>query len=780
MAESPDVFTLRGGPIPASAKVLAFNGVEGLSRLYAFEVLFFIPNADAVDFDEAAAVLQRVQLHINDAEGAPRTTWHGVLSTVEFVSDFADDTVFRAVISPAAYKATLHRHSKVWVKGTEPDTVTTIIEAVLKSAGLSADEFELRTKKKYKPLLQVCQYRETDFEFVSRWMEREGLYYFFEHGDASEKMVIVDDPSFHEARGEAVRFFPTADTDEAQVEAMQAFRGRRQALPSEVVFRDWDEELLAFKEPSKEVEGGAHGKQVYWGENTKLSDRAQAPTDARATHYGASVTEYRGRGRLFDLRPGYLFTLEEHPRGTYNREYLTTALEHHGVQLAENPALKRFAGGETDRTYKVHVTAIESDTPYAAPRRATWPRIHGVEVAVVDGPADSDYAQLDDQGRYLVRYRFDEGSLADGKASMLVRMIQPHAGNPEGFHFPLRKGTQVMMVFLGGDPDQPLIVGSIPDPTNPSPVTSDNHTQNVVMTGGRSRIEIEDQDGAQYVDISTPPEKTFLHMGATHGAHDHNWILKTDGTGLVHTGGNEDVWVGGDLTEEVMGDVKETYHNDQTTLVMGDEKLTVMGDRKKTILGDEVDVVIGDHKETIIGDHVTTILGDDKNVTLGDNQHVVVGDQTALVAGNVTGVIGGDETRVLAGNQTNLIGGNQTTLLAGNQMLLCAGSQVQILAAGGTIISPPGYNIIAPGGYNVVAPSKWYKVTAMSGEATILKLTQAAIKIDTVVLKVDIHALKMENCGIKNGNAGAEIKALGAKIKTLGANIYTAAVNLFT
>lgn len=780
MAESPDVFRLSGGPIPSSAKVLAFNGIEGLSRLYSFEVLFFIPSVDAVDFDEASAVLQRARLDINDATGVPKVSWHGVLSAVEFVSDFHDDTVFRAVLSPAAFKATLHRHSQVWVKGTEPDTVKTIIESVLKASGLTTDEFELRLKKTYKPLLQVCQYRETNFDFVSRWMEREGLYYFFEQGDDTEKMVIVDDPSFHQPRGEPVRFFPTADTDEAQVEAMQAFRSRRQALPSEVTFRDWNEERLAFETATREVSDGAYGTQVYWGENTKLTERAPGPADARMNHYESAVTEYRGRGRLFELSPGFFFTLEDHPRDSFNRQYLTTALEHHGVQIAENPALRRFAGGETDRTYKLHVTAIASDTAFTAPRRTAWPRINGVEIAVVDGPAESDYAQLDDQGRYLVRYRFDEGSLGDGKASMLVRMIQPHSGNPEGFHFPLRKGTQVMMVFLGGDPDQPLIVGSIPDPTNPSPVTKENHTQNVVMTGGRSRIEIEDQDGSQYVDISTPPEKTFLHMGATHGAHDHNWILKTNGTGLVHTGGNEDVWVGGDLTEEVMGDVKETYHGDQTTLVMGDEKLTVMGDRKKSVLGDEIDLVVGDHKETINGDHKVTVLGDDTNITMGDNLHVVLGDQTEVVAGNVSVLIGGDENKVLGGNETNIIGGNLTTLLAGNQTLLCAGSQTQILAAGGTVISPPGYTVIAPGGYNVIAPSEWYKFTAFSGEATILKTSQTAITIDMFGLKVDLTAFEMKNGAIEQGNLGVEIKALGAKIKSLGANIYSAAISLFT
>src|SRR5262249_54570578 len=147
---------------------------------------------------------------------------------------------------------------------------------------------------------------------------------------------------------------------------------------------------------------------------------------------------------------------------------------------------------EHDDVYFVELTAIPEKTQFRAQSQTPWPRIYGYENGSVDGSADSEYAQIDDQGRYNVKFKFDESNLKSGKASTFVRMMQPHGGGIEGFHFPLRKGTEVVFSFLGGDPDRPVISGVVPNALTPSPVTSGNHTKNVIQTGGRNRFELED------------------------------------------------------------------------------------------------------------------------------------------------------------------------------------------------------------------------------------------------------------------------------------------------
>ena len=113
-----------------------------------------------------------------------------------------------------------------------------------------------------------------------------------------------------------------------------------------------------------------------------------------------------------------------------------------------------------------------------------------------------------------MRFAFDESALGDGKASTRVRMMQPHGGGVEGWHFPLRKGTEVLFTFLGGDPDRPVIAGVVPNALTPSPVTAGNHTKNVIQTGGRNRLELEDKAGQERITLSTPHSNTYLRMGA--------------------------------------------------------------------------------------------------------------------------------------------------------------------------------------------------------------------------------------------------------------------------
>lgn len=227
----------------------------------------------------------------------------------------------------------------------------------------------------------------------------------------------------------------------------------------------------------------------------------------------------------------------------------------------------------------------------------------------MDGPADSPYAQIDAQGRYNVKFKFDESSLRSGKASTFVRMLQPHGGNPEGFHFPLRKGTEVVISFLGGDPDRPVISGVVPNAVTPSPVTSANHTKNVVQTGGENRIEMEDLSGAQYVDISSPPEKTFVHLGAPHGPHHHNWVISTTGNGLVNTGGDRNITVGGDQTEDVKGDLTEDYHSNQTTHVYASFRETIDGSSTQTIHSGSTQTIEAGETRDVTGGMTDRISG---------------------------------------------------------------------------------------------------------------------------------------------------------------------------
>ena len=170
--------------------------------------------------------------------------------------------------------------------------------------------------------------------------------------------------------------------------------------------------------------------------------------------------------------------------------------------------------------------------------------------------------------------------------------MQPHAGNPEGFHLPLRKGTEVMVAFLAGNADRPVIAGGVPNAETPSPVTSKNNTKNILHTGSDNHIEVEDEDDKQWIDWKTPPKDTYLHLGEPHAPHTHYIEAHTGGDCLFEIGSNQDINVGGKLTETVKGAVDEKYKTSQTSDVKGPQTTTVKG---------AVESYTGGHKTTTTG-----------------------------------------------------------------------------------------------------------------------------------------------------------------------------------
>ena len=414
-----------------------------------------------------------------------------------------------------------------------------VIRAVLADAGLSGPDVELRLSASHPVESHVCQYKESDLDFVSRWMEREGMYYFFEQGDEAEKLVIVDHLSAHdELSPEPVRYRPTDGRDVSARACFDTLAVRHRVLPSKVKLRDYD-----YDKPTLDVSGEAlvarggalaevveHGGRFFTPADGERLARIRAEETARdADRARGGGDGLRSAARLH-LRPRGSPAGFDEPRLPVHRA-LPPRQRARDEPRAQGPH-RRPRHRDVPRFGHRHRVGRPVPRAAGAPR----PGVAGTESALVDGPIESDYAQIDAEGRYHVKLAVDEGALKDGKASTAIRMMQPHAGNPEGFHFPLRKGTEVILGFLGGDPDRPVIAGEAPNAANPSPVTSANHTRNIVNTGSDNHIEIEDRAGAQWIDLRSPPEATRLHLGQPHDDDSHFVTVHTGGDCLFDIG----------------------------------------------------------------------------------------------------------------------------------------------------------------------------------------------------------------------------------------------------
>jgi len=645
-----DLFYVSSAALPTNARVMGFKGAEAVSRLYSFDVYVSVDEGAGDGVDMADAVGVRATLGFQTDVLSPPFTFHGIISTFEMVNVWDGRTVFRLTMVPQLWQLAQSLHSRLFTKKSIPD----IIRAILEDNSLSGDDYELRLDGSYPPEEHVCQYKESDFAFISRWMEREGMYYFFEHGESQEKLVITDKKSFHQPLAPFdVPYHPT-NGDESARQGLHQVGFRVRTLPAQVRLKDYD-----YSKPALEVSGSAMVSSTGLGEVSLYGDRFFTPgqgkhlATVKAEAFQATAKVLSGSGTARYLRSGYLFSLDRHPRGELNISYLVTDVAHLGRQVLGASELDALIPDKSPEVYRASVKAIPSEVQYRAERTTPWPRISCFENGVVDGPATSTYAQIDDMGRYAVKLKFDESILKDGQASTWLRMAQPHGGQVEGFHFPLRKGTEVLVTFLGGDPDRPVIAAVLPNATTPSPIASANNTKNILQTGGASLIEIEDLDGQQYMKQFTPVANTQLWMGTdSTSPQGHNVELSTDGSGLASYGTYFDMFVGATKDEHVVGDVTRMFDSNYVTNVTGNVTQTYIGNQTTTVTGNVTRTINGTLTETVIAP-VTQAYNSTYGLT-------VKADVTQNFDANHSLTITADESIKVDGNATHTIEGGLT------------------------------------------------------------------------------------------------------------------------
>ncbi len=752
-----DPFTLDCSALPDRPRVLAFRGEEELGRCFEYDVLFTLDDDAALGLDAAGVLGAAARLVLGD--GVVEIAGH--VAELELLED-VPFAVLRMRIVPALWFLGRSAHNRVFVDESIPD----IYGKVLAGAGIAKDGYELRLKRDYTPREHVCQYQESDLDFLQRWMEREGQYFFFDHG-AGSKLVICDDKAAHEAlRDRPVTYHPITSTDESSKDHFHVIRASLSALAKEVAEADYnyltpDTVITATASVSPELTAQAR----RWAVNEPDVAGARRVADLRAERELCGRSRLLAKGAALGVHAGFTFAVERHPMADLDRDYLAVRTVLRGQLFDQRERFvplfdeEEIAALGRD-TFSVEVEAIASDVAFRPPARTPWPHATGLELGIVDGPADSDYAQLDEHGRYNVKLMMDENPSPAGKASARVRMIQPHGGEPEGWHLPLRKGTEVLVAFTAGDPDRPVIAAAVPNAHTPSPVTRANNTQNVGQTGGLSRLEIEDEDGKQYVDVSTPPEHTYMHLGVHAGLGDHNLVLSTSGDGLLHTGGNRDITVGGVQTEDVKGSLTEAYHGTQSTHVSAAFTETVDASATQTIHAGRTQTTSGGLTETISG-------GEKRDVS---------GGVTETITGARTQTISGGSTESVTGSQTQTILGG-STITSGAKYTVKADGGIKLTSAGPINMMANSWLMNAAGGqvnvddYFLRIASKDCKFYATQCQPNVININVAAMNAGAIGERYDVVTRKYELAVAVAANAGTRMNIGAAKVNSFGATL---------
>ncbi|XXX80610.1 type VI secretion system tip protein TssI/VgrG [Sorangium sp. So ce134] len=474
-------------------------GREAVSQPFEFQL--HVVGRGPEGLDEEALLAEPAALVFLRGDREERRLF-GVISVVrDAMHTETSHMAYTLTFVPRAFRLTLTETSEIFMDLTVPE----IIQRKLERAGLhQGDDFELRLLSAYPSREYVVQYKETDLQFVSRLAEHLGISYFFEHRDGRDVVVFSDaNGGFRPvAGGGRAQFYPRGDRI-----GVYRLEGTTRTVPGRYVVKDYNYRtphvpLMA----AATVSDAPGGDIVDYGAHFKTPDEAERMAVLRAEELRAGRKVFDGASDVQRLGAAARLTLEGHPRG--DLELLLVEVRHRLQQATLN------AGTGEERAYANEFGAIPFSTTYRPPRVTPKPRVHGVITGVIDAAAKGQYAEVDDAGRYRVRFLFDTSGPEDGKASRLIRMAQPHAGAGYGFHFPLRSGVEVILTFIDGDPDRPIIAGAVPNPQTPSTVDAKNARRNVIRTGGGNEINIDDNEGEERIKLSTPYGGATLQLGS--------------------------------------------------------------------------------------------------------------------------------------------------------------------------------------------------------------------------------------------------------------------------
>jgi len=567
-------------------------------------------------------------------------------------------------------------------------TVPGILKKVFKDHGF--DDVTPALTASYRTLDHCVQYRETDFNFVSRLMEQEGIYYFFEHDDdgggvIKHKLKLADAKSAHSEypKYETLKFrATTAEAAEKKGTILDWVRVK-QAQPGTYKVNDFD-----FKRPNTSLLGTSTQEDSHANDAFEIYDFAANYADEQAEDHGDDYAKIRieelkaqhdliiGRSDCPGLAVGCKFTLEGHPRDDENAEYLIVAVNYQCT--AET--YKQTTGGQGDsKRFACEFTAIPADHAFRPARVTLKPRIQGPQTAIVVGKAGEEIL-TDEFGRIKVQFHWDRYSPANENTPCWVRVAQSWAGKNWGSIFLPRIGQEVIVEFLDGNPDRPIVTGAVYNGDSKPPYTlPDNATMSTVKSNsskggqGFNEFRFEDKKGS---------EQVFLH------AEKDQDIRVKEVT---------KEWIGKDRHLVVKGSQYEMVEKDKHAHTKGDQLLKVEGNLGRTVAKNEVAKISGNDHLAVDGDYVRKIGGNLHEKVTGNHHEQTTGDIRLTATGNAD-IKASQNAAVVSDMNVHVKGGMVVVVEAGMQLSLKAGSNFIDIGPAGISIQGTMVNINMGGG----------------------------------------------------------------------------------
>ncbi len=635
------------GPLPENKMFLkAARVVEGLSKISEITVDFMSPDK-ALDLADVVGRTHKVKVQKGE-EGANQ--WRDFVAT-------CTEAEFMGVHDGYGFY-TLQLRSWLWFLTRTSNnfifqnmSTLDIIKKIFQDRGFS--DYTINVSRTPDPRIYTVQYDETDYDFLCRLMEEEGIYFFSTVKNAKDHLMIVDDIGAHVPVAEFAEIkFALRETGSGKGGGGQAaggfrktqdhifeWRGNEAQTPGKVTLRDYNfEKPKADMTTAKVLKRGTHPHASYerYSYSGRYRETALGEIYARVK-MEAEAAKYQTRravGNVRTMTTGATFKLKKHMREEENQEYLVISGVHmmqienenkdETQDVEELPGSIKFDEKNRD-AYRCTFEIIPKSTPYRAPLKTQWPKIPGILLAKVTGPSGEEI-YTDKYGRIKVQFPWDREGKNDENTTCWVRVVTPWSGKNWGMVAVPRIGQEVVIQFEDGDPDRPICTGMLYNAdVMPPYALPANMTQSGILTrstkGGSDKtyneLVFEDKAGEEFVRLHA--QKHFFHA-----VENQANISVGYETQQVTSGTDKSV-------------TTKIYQNRTETIEKGDLTVTVQtGNEKRDIKTDREEKVGGNAKQEVTGNKETKVTGNTKAETTGSYTEKVTGSSTTTVTGGVT------------------------------------------------------------------------------------------------------------------------------------------------
>ncbi|MDE9440982.1 type VI secretion system tip protein VgrG [Xenorhabdus bovienii] len=602
------LFTLTAGSLPPQTFVVAdFALTEGFSQPFQLDIGLASANP-AINF---SAVLDHTATLTILQEGIEQRSISGMVSSFEQGNTGLHQTTYQMSIRPDLWRATLRQNSRIF----QQLDIITIITTILKEHGIRDVVFSLRQPH---PAREFCvQYQESDFIFLQRLTAEEGIFYFFECSNGRNTLVFADDAG-SVPPGIELPYQPSENSPTGEI-SISSLTNRAQVRPAQVQLKDY-----TFKNPAWAAE---FSQQMKEDNLQKLYyEHYDYPGRFKDEQHGAAFTRYRlealrndaltgqGSGYAIAIQPGRLFTLTNHPRAEWNQPWQVISSSHTGYQ-PQALKQKTDSSGTTLHSQFSFIRQTQTWRPSPLPK----PEVDGPQIAKVVGPAGEEIF-CDQYGRVRLQFPWDRYGRSDDQSSCWIRVAHPWAGQGWGMLAIPRVGQEVVVDFLHGDPDQPIVIGrtyhasNIPPGRLPGSKTQMAFRSKTHKGEGYNEMLFEDAKGSEQLSLHAQKDMNTIVLNdrTTRVKHDHTESI----------GNNQVISVRKDRIKEVTGEEISTIHGNRQVTVEKDSQLSA----KNNI---SITSVNGDIKISTAGASIT--LDKEGNIQIAGKNVVINGQEMVKV-----------------------------------------------------------------------------------------------------------------------------------------------------